>query len=56
MWHIIPNNDIKEHKLNSDCECNCIIGLLNNGEFICIHNSYDGREYIEKLFTEFSKN
>jgi len=56
MWHVFPINDLKEHTLNENCDCNPIAYLLNNGNIMYVHNSYDGREYIEKLFVAFNKN
>lgn len=52
MIHILPINDLKEHKETVDCAC-CPdvrykdeLGILP--EPICIHNSWDGREIIEQ--------
>jgi hypothetical protein len=49
-WHITPSNDLKEHNESSTCECNPKLKVLDNGDMLFIHNSYDGREHIEKLF------
>lgn len=45
-------NDLKPHKLESTCEC-CPRLIMENGEMILVHNSFDGREIIEQLI-EFS--
>ena len=50
MWHVTPSNDLKFHTLDSNCMCEPIIYIMSNGEMISVHNSYDGREHIEKLF------
>ena len=44
--HIIPLNDLKEHEEESACSC-CPSMIIENGEMIFIHNSYDGREALE---------
>jgi len=41
--HIIPLNDLKEHEEESTCDC-CPTLIIENGEMIFVHNSYDGRE------------
>lgn len=53
MIHITPINDLKEHIECSTCECKPSI-IIENGETIVVHKSYDGREYIEN-FTEEQK-
>lgn len=47
-WHILPINDIYTHEENTTCRCRPSIEL-ENGDMIVIHNSFDGREYIEQL-------
>ncbi len=49
IWHILPINDIKEHDENSMCPCHPRVEILNNGNVLIIHNSFDGREYVEIL-------
>ena len=51
MINILPINDIKEHIESSICECKPRVEF-ENGEMIIIHNSYDGREFMEDLSTE----
>ena len=46
--HIIPLNDLKEHTEESTCEC-CPELIIENGEMIFVHNSYDKRELIDTL-------
>jgi hypothetical protein len=43
MINILPINDLKEHIEESTCECHPSL-IIENGEMIFIHNSYDGRE------------
>lgn len=51
MINILPLNDLKKHIESSICECNPRVEF-ENGEMIIIHNSYDGREWIEDLSEE----
>ena len=46
--HIIPVNDLKEHEESSTCDCQPTL-VMENGEMIFVHNSYDGRELDEEL-------
>ena len=46
-WHILPINDSREHIESEKCECNPKVKIIN-GHKVIIHNSYDGRENIEK--------
>jgi len=48
MYNILPINDLKEHIEDSTCECKPKV-IFENGEMIIVHNSYDGREFVEKL-------
>ncbi len=48
VWHVLPNNDIKSHGESLFCMCNPKIEEMPNGSVICLHNSYDGREFVEK--------
>lgn len=52
IWHILPINDLKEHSEESTCECNPIIKQMLNGDLMCVHNAYDGRETAEQLLEE----
>ena len=47
---------IKEHEELTTCECNPRIEILDNGEIMVVHNSYDGREYIEELVSNINNN
>lgn len=46
MYHVYPLNDLKEHILSVNCMCNPVI-QQTEGDPICVHNSYDGREGLE---------
>jgi len=50
MIHILPINDIKPHTEDSTCKCNPKIETIEDtGELMCVHNSFDGREFVEEL-------
>ena len=55
MVHILPINDLKEHEENTTCECNPKVEVLENGEILVIHNSYDRREVTEEARLECLK-
>lgn len=44
IWHILPNEDTKEHEESSTCECYPLVELAEGGDMLIIHNAYDGRE------------
>ena len=46
--HVYPINDLKEHTLESTCDC-CPTVTIQNGEMIVCHNSFDAREIIEEV-------
>lgn len=50
-WHIIPINDNEEHEESSTCKCLPIMEMLDDGDMMFVHNSYDERE--EKEHDEF---
>jgi hypothetical protein len=47
MYHILPIDDIGTHIESSMCTCNPMV-KQHSGEMICVHNSFDGREFLEK--------
>lgn len=47
IYHITPENDLKEHILESTCACNPRSETQPGGDILLIHNSYDGREALE---------
>lgn len=48
-WNILPVNDLIEHSNDSTCECHPVVEIMEDGDILCIHNSYDGRERKEEL-------
>ena len=51
-WHILPNNDLKEHTESKNCECKPTVRIINKSMLI-VHNSYDGREIVEKEIEKY---
>ena len=47
IWHILPINDIDTHEELSTCKCEPKVDVLDVGDMMIIHNSFDGREIIE---------
>ena len=45
ILHIIPIDDLHKHICSEFCKCK----PKWNDEGIYIHNSFDGREYVERL-------
>lgn len=45
--HVLPVNDIEDHEEFSTCKCEPKV-IIENGEMIIIHNSFDYREIIEQ--------
>jgi hypothetical protein len=45
-WHIVPINDLREHKSSKDCWCNPVQDEEESG--IWVHNSMDGREHYDE--------
>lgn len=56
-WHVIPNNDLMKHDTESqeNCWCNPKIEEQDNGNWVIVHNSLDGREYKEKDNDKYGK-
>jgi hypothetical protein len=52
IWHILPINDIKPHEELSNCHCSPSSEILDNGDIMITHNSFDGREFVEQLISE----
>lgn len=55
MIHILPINDLKEHTEQSTCDCKPKV-ITENGELICIHNAFDGRQFKEQLLETINTN
>lgn len=56
MLHVLPTNDIREHTESSKCDCCPQVIRQEGSEDICVHNSYDGREYVEALTENVNEN
>ena len=50
IWHLLPIDDLEEHLENSTCKCLPKAEVLENGDIMITHNSFDKREVIERLF------
>jgi len=50
IWHILPVNDLEEHEDKSTCKCMPSSEVLENGDLLITHNSFDKREIIEEFF------
>ena len=48
MINVIPINDIIPHQEHEACMCNPIVEYKEAEPIIIIHNSFDGREYLEQ--------
>lgn len=48
-WHVYPEDDIKEHLIDSKGECWCHPVLDDETQMIWIHNSLDRREDFERV-------
>ncbi len=54
VYHIVPVNDLKEHKSEENdlgtCDCKPVVTVIENtGDLMVTHNSCDGREHWERL-------
>jgi hypothetical protein len=47
IWHILPTNDSEEHLEKSTCKCLPNSEIVENGDLLIVHNSFDNREIIE---------
>lgn len=52
IYHILPINDLEEHIEKSICKCEPKSEVLDNGDILITHNSFDKREIIEKYIYE----
>ena len=53
IWHLLPIDDLEEHLENSTCKCLPNSEILENGDIMITHNSFDKREVIERLFEDY---
>lgn len=56
ILNVIPINDTEEHIDSTTCKCKPRVDILENGDIIIVHNSYDGREFIEELIENTNVN
>ena len=50
IWHVVPIDDVMKHTTETSlCECNPTLEEQPSGDFILVHNSYDGRELAEMV-------
>ena len=48
IFHVVPRNDLREHDCNRmECWCRPTLNDEEDGGYIVVHNSMDGREYFE---------
>lgn len=48
-WHVYPVNDVVAHNTNGFmCRCNPKVEKQDNGNYVIVHNSFDGREKKEQ--------
>jgi len=47
IWHVTPINDLEEHLESSMCKCDPEIKVIENGNVVIVHNSFDGKEAVE---------
>lgn len=53
--HTIPINDIESHSTGTTCACKPTVEIVNDN--ICVfHNSFDGREALEAMYTRTDLN
>lgn len=51
MIHVIPINDDRGHEQSLDCWCKPV-RRREAGQFVMVHNSADGREWVEREIGE----
>jgi hypothetical protein len=56
VQHIMPMVDECKHTESSGCKCKPTIETLANGDILIIHNSYDGREALERQLDKNKDN
>ena len=45
-WHVLPLDDLKEHKETRDCWCKPTVEV-EESRFVIVHNALDRRELYE---------
>lgn len=55
--HVIPLNDLQEHSADLGAPCTCRPMLKEvDGGLVVVHNSWDGREVLEKALDSIVLN
>lgn len=49
IWHVLPNGE-EHNEEDSRCCCEPNVQVLENGDLLVIHNSFDKREIIEEIY------
>lgn len=52
VYHVYPVNDLDEHAVDNcfdECRCHPRVQEESNG-YVIVHNSFDGRERMERYF------
>lgn len=47
IFHVLPDNDSQPHSEESTCVCHPKVIVVENGNIVIVHNSFDGREGLE---------
>ncbi len=56
IHHIYPLNDVQEHDLEA-VGCSCIPKIMfEEGDMLIVHNSFDGREILERIESDLNKD
>jgi hypothetical protein len=53
--NVLPINDIQTHSHHALCSCNPKVETTPEGDFLIIHNAFDGRD-LEEARREIYKN
>lgn len=56
IYHLLPTNDLEKHEESSTCKCMPELQVIETGDMLIIHNSFDGREQVEKLVQDVFNN
>lgn len=55
-YHIVPINDLEPHQEEgTTCKCEPKVIFPEGGDMLVVHNSFDGREILEKVEEGFKK-
>lgn len=54
--HVMPVNDLKVHEKSRACACTPKVEIVEGGNEVVIHNSWDGREILERAVDSLVNN